>query len=96
MESIIQKLLEHGFGEMIDLTREDFLKKDEVYQACLKNTDMGEAQFMQLNLSEKDRDVIETYIEYIQKEMNHYADISYFAGMKDAIHMMAELGFLDL
>lgn len=93
---MMQKLLDNGFGEMIDFTREEFLKKDENYQRQAIATNISEAEYLRLNIPEKDRAVIDAYIEHIQSELSRYADISYFAGMKDAIRMMADMGFLNL
>ena len=42
MDSMMQRLLDNGFGEMIDFTREEFLKKDETYQAQTIETNKSE------------------------------------------------------
>ena len=96
MDSMMQRLLDNGFGVMIDFTREEFLKKDETYQAQTIETNKSEEEFMRLKLHEEEKRVIENYIAHIQREASRYADISYFAGMKDAIRMMVDMGFIQV
>lgn len=96
MDSMMQRLLDNGFGEMIDFTREEFLKKDETYQAQTIETNKSEEEFMRLKLLDEEKRVIENYIAHIQREASRYADISYFAGMKDAIRMMVDMGFIQV
>ena len=49
-----------------------------------------------IKLHEEEKRVIENYIAHIQREASRYADISYFAGMKDAIRMMVDMGFIQV
>ena len=96
MYSMMQRQLDNGFGVKIDFTREEFLKKDETYQAQTIETNKSEEEFMRLKLLDEEKRVIENYIAHIQREASRYADISYFAGMKDAIRMMVDMGFIQV
>ena len=92
---IVNKLMDAGFGEYIDLTRREILAHDDEYQNMVKQTNLSEEDYLNLDLDESQKCIINKYIESIQTESFRYADLSYFAGVKDAVALMMSLGLLS-
>ncbi len=94
MEQLINKLLEMGMGQFMDNSRQDLIMTDEVYLKDIEDEGELEQRYITLDLPEKERILINDYIACVKTCDNRYSDISYMAGIKDAVRMFTYLGLL--
>lgn len=94
MEQLIDKLLEMGMGQFMDHSRQDLIMTDEVYLKDIEDEGELEQRYITLDLPEKERILINDYIACVKTCDNRYSDISYMAGIKDAVRMFTYLGLL--
>lgn len=86
-------------AEAIDATREIICAEDEIYQQDEKDLDEKDldeltVRFMELDLPEHDRMIINDYIACLQTVDCRYADISYMAGIEDAITFLKKMDLI--
>ena len=67
---------------------------DEVYLKDIEDEGELEQRYMGLDLPDKKRILINDYIACVKTCDNRYSDISYMAGIKDAVRMFVYLGLL--
>lgn len=93
MDSFISKILNMGFGNLMDQSRKELALKDETYKK--DETDLSELELRYTNteIFRKTRMLVNDYIACMQTANNRYADLSYIAGIKDTISF---LSYLDL
>lgn len=94
MEQLINKLLDMGMGQFMDNSRQDLIMTDEVYLGDIEDEGELEQRYMSLNIPDKDKILINDYIACVKTCDNRYSDISYMAGIKDAVRMFTYLGLL--
>lgn len=94
MEPIIEKVMDMGIGQFMDKSRQGFSKSDAAYLKYGWKEEELERKFMNLDLSNHQRLIINDYISCMKTADNREADISYIAGVKDAIKMFVRLGLL--
>ena len=68
--------------------------EDETYQQDKKNQNKLTVRFLELDLSEHDRMILNIYFSCLQTVDCRYADISYTAGIEDIITFLK--GEMDL
>ena len=94
MENLIKKVLEFGMGGVIDKSRDPLLVNDDVYkQDCADLADLEE-RYEALELDKHDRMIINDYIACLQTVDCRYADISYMAGIEDAITFLKKMDLI--
>lgn len=96
MEQLIEKLIEEGTGQFMDKSRTELEREDTVYLKDLKDTAYLEEKYMELDLSRKQRMIIGDYIACMQTANSRYADISYIAGIMDAVRCLSSWGNLKI
>ena len=94
MEQLIDKLLDMGMGQFMDHSREELVRTDQVYLKDMEDEGELEQRFIGLDLPEEESILINDYIACAKSCGSRYADISYMAGIKDAVRMFACLGLL--
>lgn len=94
MENIMNKLINMGIRDFIDESREKLALEDEAYLIDKRDEDALERRYLELDLPRKQRILIDDYIACMKTAGIRYADISYIAGIKDAVRMFAKLGLL--
>ena len=94
MVQLINKLLDMGMGQFMDNSRQDLIMTDEVYLSDIEDEGELEQRYMSLNIPDKDKILINDYIACVKTCDNRYSDISYMAGIKDAVRMFVYLGLL--
>ena len=77
MDMLTREILNQSIAEAIDATRNKICAEDEVYQQDEKDLDELTKRFMELDLPEHDRMIINDYIACLQTVDCRYADISY-------------------
>jgi hypothetical protein len=94
MEDMINKLLELGVGNFMDVSRDQIARNDEDYQQDLRDEEELAKRFQDLELLPEDRKFIEDYIMCIVSVNSRYSDLSYMAGIKDCIQLLNALDVL--
>lgn len=94
MEWLIKKLMNQSMGSFMDESRFRISQRDEVYQKDEQDLGEIEKKFIALNLSEDHRRVIEDYIACLQTADSRYADLSYMAGIEDAVSLLKTLNLI--
>ena len=69
---------------------DDYIKQDNEDKKYL------ESRYESLNLPHTVKRVIDDYIACVQTRDERFADLAYAAGVKDAIQLLKNLGFLNL
>ncbi|MGN8946303.1 hypothetical protein ACTNEF_14630 [Bariatricus sp. HCP28S3_E4] len=93
MDLLTREVLNQTIAEAIDETRNKICAEDEIYQHAEKDLDELAVRFMELDLQEHDRMIINDYIACLQTVDCRYADISYMAGIGRCHYFVKEDGF---
>lgn len=94
MEQLINKLIDMGMGQLMDQSRDELTTSDETYQSDTNAEGDLEQRYMNLDLTENQRMIINDYIACMKTANGRYSDISYMAGIKDTVTMFIYLGLL--
>lgn len=94
MEAFFEELMNKGIGRLMEKSREQLLEKDEIFLRDKKDSRELEQRYMELDLTQQQRIIIQDYIACIQTTGNRYGDISYMAGVRDAVRMFFDLDLL--
>lgn len=94
MEQLINNLLNMTMEQFMSETREELVESDEIYlKDCADERDL-EKRYEELDIPPKQRMLIDDYMACADTARQRYADISYIAGIKDALKMCVHLGVL--
>lgn len=94
MDKLFETLYKHGVGDLIDISRNKLMLKDTVYQHDLKDLIELEGRYEQLDLSFDHRIMIGDYLACMQTVQARACDLSYMAGLKDAITLFHSLDLI--
>ena len=94
VELLTREILNQTIGEAIDNTRNKLCAADEIYQQDEKDLEELSRRYLELNIPKQDRRLINDYIACLQTVDGRYADISYIAGMEDAIFVLKQLDLI--
>ena len=94
MDKLLEILYKRGVGDLIDISRSKLMQKDTTYQHDLKDLLELEKRYEQLDLSFDQRIMIGDYLACMQTVQTRASDLSYMAGMKDAITLFHALDLL--
>jgi hypothetical protein len=96
MKQLIEKIIKTGMEQFMDKTRAELKSQDNVYLKDMRDTAYLEQRYMELDLSKKQRMIIGDYIACMQTANNRYVDISYIAGIMDAVRCLSSWGSLKI
>lgn len=94
MGELINKLMHMGVRGFIDESRQKLAMEDERYLQDAADEYDPEQRYGELDLSRKQRVLIDDYIGCVKTVGDRYSNISYIAGFKDAVVIFAQLGLL--
>ena len=94
MDLLTREILNQSIAEAIDATRNKICAEDEIFQQDEKDLDELTKRVMDLDLPEHDRMIINDYIACLQTVDCRYADISYMAGIEDAITFLKKMDLI--
>ena len=95
MDKLLEILYKRGVGDLIDISRNKLMLKDTVYQNDLKDLLELEERYEQLDLSRDHRIMINDYLACMQTVQARACDLSYMAGLKDAISLFHSLDLIN-
>ena len=94
MNKLIEDLIKKGMGNFMDRSRDELARSDETYlNDCRDGKDL-EQRYESLDLSKRQRIVINDYMACTSTASHRYADISYMCGIKDTVRMLVSLGLI--
>ena len=94
MEQLINNLLKMTMDQFMSESREELVFSDESYlKDCADERDLEE-RYEKLDIPQEQRWLINDYMACANTARQRYADISYIAGIKDALKMCMHLGVL--
>lgn len=82
MDNLLELLYKYGVGDLIDSSRTQLLNMDPVYLKDVKDLGDLERQYENLDLSFKQRAIVNDYIACLQTVQARVSDCSYMAGSK--------------
>lgn len=94
MDNLINKLIKESLGSIMDKSRDALLLEDETYIHDDNDKEALEKRYDDLMLDEKDRMVINDYIDCKDTINSRIADLSYIAGVSDTIKLLNGLKLL--
>lgn len=94
MEELYEKLMGMGMEQFVDGTRQELVLSDEDYLTDIEDEKRMEQRYEELSLPKNQRMFLNDYISCMRTADDRYADISYAAGIKDAIRMFKYLNLL--
>ena len=96
MDNIEQnEIYERIIKNMIDVTREEMLRNDEMYLSLEERRTRLENEYLKDEKHKAAMNLVKEYIDIIQETDMRFADVSYMAAVKDTLSLMAALGFFD-
>ena len=94
MENILDKLLEMGLGQGVSKSRDEMIKADAIYNKDFEDLEALEERYEKLDIPVEARRVINDYIACKESLSERAEDLSYIAGLKDAVLSLNHMGLL--
>ena len=94
MEGLISTLIKRGLGNIMDKSRDPLILKDEIYLQDSKDLREMEDRYEALDLNKHDRMIIDDYFACAESVRSRINDLSYVAGIRDAVLFLNELGLI--
>lgn len=94
MEDLISKLIDRGLGNIIDKSRDPLILQDEVYLKDSQDLNELEERYTNLELSKEQRMIVNDYIACGESVRARINDLSYMAGMRDAVLLLNQMGLI--
>ena len=94
MGKIDYETINSALGMFMDKTRDKIVVADKEYKEESIKEEQRRQKYLNLNLNNKERKIIEKYVTQIENRCGRVADHSYMAGVKNAIELMNGLGLL--
>ena len=87
MDNYIHELIEIGIGNVIDLSIDKYIIKDEVYASNMEKAGSILDQIKQC-LSIENHDLLDEYMEYVMSANERACILAYLVGAKNTIKFM--------
>lgn len=94
MEQLIDKLIETGTAQFMDESRRELLMSDEIYLKDESDEKDLEQRYESLSLTKEQRMLVNDYMACMRSADARCSDISYMAGMRDAVRILKSMGAL--
>lgn len=94
MNELIEKLIDMGMGNFMDVSRDEMAMADEIYKADREAENELEQRYESLGLTREQQIVINDYIACTSTVNHRYADISYMCGIKNTVELLISLGLI--
>ena len=89
MDNYISELIEMGMGNVIDLSADKYITKDEIYQNNMEKAGCTLDKFKG-NLSSEDLELFEEYMDYIMNANERACNLAYLVGAKNTIRFVKQ------
>lgn len=94
MDKFVNGLLEMHLGNIMDQSRDELTLADERCKQGERELRVLEKRYMDLNLGETDKKLIDDYTACLQTVDQRNADLSYIAGVRDTVRLLHSLDLL--
>ncbi len=95
MEKQINTWIIMEMGQFMDESQQKLALSDETYQNDCKDAKELEKQYEALNLTKRQKMLVNDYISCTKSADCRYSELSYIAGVKDTIKILMYLGLLN-
>lgn len=96
MNELIEKLIDMGMGNFMDVSRDEMEMADEIYKADREAENELEQRYESLGLTREQRIIVNDYIACTSTVNHRYADISYMCGIKNTVELLISLGLIKV
>lgn len=83
MENLIQEAAERVVESLMEHSCEEFQQADEIYLRDRRDLDALEQRYLELCLSNQQRQIINDYIACFESLKNREKELAYLAGQRD-------------
>lgn len=94
MNELIEKLIDMGMGNFMDVSRDEMAMADAIYKADREAENELEKRYENLGLTREQQIVVNDYIACTSTVNHRYADISYMCGIKNTVELLISLGLI--
>lgn len=94
MNELIEKLIDMGMGNFMDVSRDEMAMADTIYKADREAENELEKRYENLGLTREQQIVVNDYIACTSTVNHRYADISYMCGIKNTVELLISLGLI--
>lgn len=94
MQQLIDQLMDMGMAKFMDQSRQELAVSDEIYTKDREDEVQIEKKCDRLGLTSRQKMIVNDYVCCVKSADSRYADISYMAGIRDAVRMFTGLGLL--
>ena len=94
MNKLIEDLIKKGMGNFMDRSRDALAWADEIYLNDRRDEKELEKRYENLDLTKRQKKVINDYVACTLSSNQRYADISYMCGIKDTVSLLVFLGLI--
>lgn len=91
MKNIFDQLIDAGLGQLIATRTGELLMKDPYYSKALDHLEHLEDAYLALKLTDEQFNIIDAYISTLKDYENKCNNMTYLAGIKDAISLIQYL-----
>lgn len=95
MKQLIYKITNMGMEQYMNDSRQELAIADEIYLNDITDEKELERRYENLDLTTHQKILINDYIACVKSADSRYSDISYMAGIKDAVKMFDYLELLN-
>ncbi len=92
---MLDSLIHMKMERFLDESRQSSILEDEVYLKDIRDETELEQRYMQLDIPKTQKFLIDDYIACVKTAGIRYSELSYVAGIKDAVKMLVEEGLLE-
>lgn len=82
-----QQLFQQSSSFLREKTMHQLLRQNTEYQEICQWEEAAEEQYLQLELNDNQREVIDILLQHKEKSCLLYADIAYLAGIKNVLQL---------
>lgn len=96
MDKFIEGLIEKGMGQLMDQSRDELAAADHSYQKNSLREEEAERRVLGLGLTKEQQTAIDDYLDCVRAGNHIFADLSYLAGIKDTVGLLASIGAIKI
>lgn len=95
MEQQINARIIMEMGQFMNNSQQELALSDETYQNDSRDEKELEERYESLNLTKRQKMLVNDYISCMKSANSRYSELSYVAGIRDAIRMFMRFGMLS-
>lgn len=94
MDNYVDELLKTHLGDMLEETLNEMAMEDEILQSDEAELTALDEQYRALELDGNVREIVDEYIECMQKSDSRRVDLGYIVGIRNTVKLLRSLDLL--